>query len=245
MTEEVPAGGVVVAPEEIDARWAGCWHPQEVAALLSGVTVPWYVAAGWALDLFRGEQSREHDDIEIAVPAARFPEIRNRLTGGAGPDSRTAAGGFGTAGFVFDAVGSGRIWEAAPAEVLDVTRQTWLRDRATGAYLLDVFREPHEGDIWLCRRDPAIRLPYSAVIRRTASGIPYPAPELVLLFKAAHTRPKDQRDFDATLPLMSAAQRTALAGFLTRAHPGHIWLTELRRDDPGAPSRGQDTSGAP
>ncbi|MFE2377447.1 nucleotidyltransferase domain-containing protein [Streptomyces sp. NPDC059398] len=222
-SEQIPPGGVVVAPEEIDARWAECWRPEQVASLLSGLTAPWYVAAGWALDLFRGEQSREHDDIEIAVPAGRFPEIRERLTGG---HSR--------GGFAFDAVGSGRIWEAPSAGVLEATHQTWLRDRATGAYLLDVFREPHDGDTWICRRDPAIRLPYSAVIRHTPSGIPYLAPELVLLFKAARTRPKDEQDFTATLPLLSAAQRAALENFLTRAHPGHSWLTALRRATPPA-----------
>jgi hypothetical protein len=31
------------------------------------------MAAGWALDLCRGVQTREHGDIEIAVPAAAFP----------------------------------------------------------------------------------------------------------------------------------------------------------------------------
>jgi hypothetical protein len=30
---------------------------------------PWYVAAGWALELFTGDAAREHDDLEIAVPA--------------------------------------------------------------------------------------------------------------------------------------------------------------------------------
>lgn len=107
MTEQLPAGGVVASPGEIDARWAECWNPRDLASRLAGVTAPWYVAAGWALDLFRGEQSREHDDIEIAVPAARFPEIRAALT--SGPGAQSAAG----AGFTFDAVGSGRIWEGA------------------------------------------------------------------------------------------------------------------------------------
>jgi hypothetical protein len=32
------------------------WHPKVLAQRLAGLPVPWYVAAGWALDLFRGRQ---------------------------------------------------------------------------------------------------------------------------------------------------------------------------------------------
>jgi hypothetical protein len=42
------------------------WHPAVVAERLTGLEIPWYVAAGWALDLFRGAQSRDHEDLEIA-----------------------------------------------------------------------------------------------------------------------------------------------------------------------------------
>ena len=111
------------------------------------------MAAGWALDLFRGTQTREHGDIEIAVPAASFPEVRDRFPG-----------------YAFDAVSSGRIWENATPEVLAATHQTWLRDPATGNYLLDVFREPHDGETWICRRDETIRLPYGEIIHHTATA---------------------------------------------------------------------------
>ncbi len=40
---------------DLEARWANPWRPAEVAARLEGVSTPWYVVAGWALDLFRGE----------------------------------------------------------------------------------------------------------------------------------------------------------------------------------------------
>jgi hypothetical protein len=168
------------------------------------------VAAGWALDLFRGEQTREHGDIEVGVPSARFPEVRERFPR-----------------LVFDAVDSGRIWENAAPEVLADTWQTWLRDPATGHYLLDVFREPHDGDTWICRRDETVRLPYRAVILRTADGIPFLSPEFVLLFKAKHVRPKDQQDFDGTVPRMTSRQRETLAEILGRVHPGHVWLAAL------------------
>lgn len=213
MSEELPAGGVQLSPAEIealDARWSSSWSPGEVAQRLAGITAPWCVAAGWALDLFRGGQTREHGDIEIAIPAVAFPEVRDRFPG-----------------YVFDAVSSGRIWEHAAPEVLDATHQTWLRDPATGNYLLDVFREPHEGETWICRRDATIRFGYSEIIRRTPDGIPYLMPELVLLFKARHARPKDQADFDNTVPLMTPAQRARLSGLLAHVHPGHRWLESL------------------
>jgi hypothetical protein len=213
VSEQLPGGGVELSPAEIealDARWSSCWSPAAVARQLSGIDAPWCVAAGWALDLFRGSQTRPHGDIEIAIPAAGFPEVRARFPG-----------------YVFDGVSSGRIWENAAPEVLAATHQTWLRDPATGNYLLDVFREPHDGGIWICRRDETIRLPYSGIIHRTPDGIPYLAPELVLLFKAKHSRPKDQADFEGTIPHLTTAQRETLAGLLARAHPGHRWLSGL------------------
>jgi hypothetical protein len=44
-----------------------------------------------------------------------------------------------------------------------------------------VFREPHNGVTWICRHDETIRLPCSEIIHHTPGGIPYLAPELVLL----------------------------------------------------------------
>jgi hypothetical protein len=213
VSELLPDGGVELSPAQIDAldaRWSSSWTPNEVARRLSGLDAPWCVAAGWALDLFQGTQTREHGDIEIAIPAARFPEVRSRFPG-----------------YVFDAVSSGRIWEDAAADVLAATHQTWLRDPATDDYLLDVFREPHDGETWICRHDETIRLPYREIIRDTPDGIPYLTPELVLLFKAKHARAKDQADFDQTVPRMTAAQRARLGELLECVYPAHQWLAKL------------------
>ncbi|MER7756465.1 hypothetical protein [Kitasatospora sp. NPDC097643] len=210
MTEELPPGGVPMTEAEAVARWTTAWTPAEVADRLAGVSAPWCVAGGWAVDLFRGRQTRPHGDLEIAVPAAHFPEIRARFPG-----------------FAFDIVSSGHLWEEPAPEVWDLTHQTWLRDPATGEFLLDVFREPHDGPTWICRRDPSIRLPYAEVVRRTPDGIPYLAPELVLLFKAKADRPKDRHDFTGALPLLDDTRRRTLATLLARVHPGHAWLAQL------------------
>jgi hypothetical protein len=53
-------GGLAIA--EINELWEA-WTPSEVAQRMSTVTAPWYVAAGWALELFVGDVIRVHDDL--------------------------------------------------------------------------------------------------------------------------------------------------------------------------------------
>ena len=130
------------------------------------------------------------------------------------------------AGYDLEVVGSGRRWPIdSPA--FDVLNQTWVSEPATGVYRLDIFREPHDGDTWICRRDETIRLPYEQIIRRTPAGIPYLVPEIVLLFKAKHARPKDEADLRGTLPLLDPVARDWLGWALRRAHPGHRWIEML------------------
>jgi hypothetical protein len=186
------------------------WQPEVLGQRLAGLSTPWCVAAGWAIDLFRGRQTREHDDVEIAVPRARFAEIRQRF-----PE------------FDFHVPVDGVLVPATP-DALAAGHQTWALDRAAGRWRFDVFREPHDGDEWICRRDARIRRPYADLIRHDASGLPYLAPEVALLFKAKAPREKDSHDFAGTLPLLDADQRQWLADALDLVHPGHSWLAAVR-----------------
>ena len=203
---------------EPDLSLWDAWRPEQVAALLAGVQAPWFVAAGWAIDLFLGQESREHEDLEIAVPRERFSEIAERLAGFElfVPDG--------------DLTGPGLVWpiDRAPTE-LDGNHQTWVREPVTGRWLLDVFREPSDGDTWIYRRDERIRLPYRDVIERTDDGIPYARPEIVLLFKAKRSvRPKDEVDLEAALPSLEPSRRRWLAEALALAHPDHPWLERIQ-----------------
>ena len=187
------------------------WRPEDVARALAGVEAPWYVAAGWAIDLFLGGERREHEDLEIAAPATRFGEVAEALVE--------------LEPFV---VGQGQATPLAEAsELLDTYHQTWMLDRAAGRWRVDVFREPSDGDTWICRRDEAIRLPYDELIERTAAGVPYVRPEIALLFKAKHAREKDDGDLAAVVPRLAPERRRLLAELLERVHPGHRWLGDL------------------
>jgi hypothetical protein len=93
---------------------------------------------------------------------------------------------------------------------------------------VDVFREPHDGETWICRRHEAIRRPYADVIEVSGTGIPYLAPEIVLLFKAKNDRDKDRLDLRTALPRMDAERRAWLGASLRLVHPGHPWLRDVR-----------------
>lgn len=63
---------------------AGRWRPTsptELAAWLEHVTVPWAFAGGWALDLWAGQQSRAHSDIEVTCLRADLEALLATLPG--------------------------------------------------------------------------------------------------------------------------------------------------------------------
>jgi hypothetical protein len=161
--------------------------------------------------LFLGHQSRTHDDVEIGVPADRFPEIRHALRA-----------------LEFVVVGDGRAWPLSD-ETLLRHRQTWVRD-PRGPWRLDVVRERWQGGTWISGRDERIRMPGSELIALSDEGVPYVQPEVALLFKAKATRPKDERDFDHVLPALNRRRREWLHHALTLVHPGHRWLRALTLD---------------
>jgi hypothetical protein len=198
----------VTEPLDVDLDAWDAWSPQEAARHLETLAAPWYVIAGWALDLFLGRQTREHADLEIGVPEHRFAEVREVLSG-----------------FELVAVGDGRAWPLSE-ESLATHRQTWVREPG-GPWRVDVMREPWAGDTWICRRDPTIRQQAASLISRTAAGIPYVQPEVVLLFKAKHVSPKDELDLATVLPHLDSRRRSWLRDALTRVHPGHAWIESL------------------
>lgn len=191
-------------------RW-NAWSPAQAAALLDGVDVPWWVAGGWALDLWRGRRTRAHADLEICVPRAGWTAVRERV---AGHELWCAHNG------ELRPLPAGA---PAPSEC----RQVWVFERAADAWRLDVMLDPGSRREWVSHRDDRLRRPLGEAVGRTPEGIPYLRPEIVLLLKAKHRRPKDEADLDACLPLLDGAARAWLADALALLHPGHPWQARV------------------
>jgi hypothetical protein len=190
------------------------WTPEDLAERFDGVAARWYVVAGQAIDLFLGETTRPHHDIEIGVAADDFESIRRRVHG-----------------FDLEVIGRGddgvtRRWSLDSA-AFDRHFQTWVKDRASLAYRLDIFRDPHDDDHWICRRDRSIRRSYSDVIKHSDRGVPYLAPEVCLLFKAKSAGDKDHLDFSRVLPRLTALQRSWLRENLQTLYGEHPWVFAL------------------
>ncbi|UDF30205.1 UNVERIFIED_ORG: hypothetical protein LHK14_02430 [Roseateles sp. XES5] len=192
------------------------WRPRDLQRRLAGITRPWCVVGGWALDLWHGRETRVHEDLEFTILRGDFPVFRAALS-----DLR------------FHAVGDGRVAPLAaddrpPAGIA----QVWGEDVAAGCFRVDMMLEEGTAETWVYKRDPAIRHPRAAMIRVSAEGIAFLAPEAVLLFKAKYRRDKDEADFARALPGLDAAARGWLGAAIARAHPDHAWLEALEAYSP-------------
>jgi hypothetical protein len=86
--------------------------------------------------------------------------------------------------------------------------------------------ETNNGD-WLFRRNPAVARSLRTLGTTTNDGVPYIAPEILLLFKAKHPRPKDEQDFNGVIAKLESPSRDWLRTAISATHPDHPWLRRL------------------
>jgi hypothetical protein len=192
----------------------GDWQPAEprdAASWLAGVSAPWWIAGGWAIDSFLGRTSRPHADLDVGLLRRDFVAVRAALT-------------------------DWEIYEAKDGTLALVARDVapragvsslWCRRAGSSRWMLEIMLDDSAGDCWIYRREPRVFRPIAEIVLRGGDGIPYLAPELQLLYKARGTRPKDEADFANALPLLDDRARAWLKGALLRTQPSHAWLRRL------------------
>jgi hypothetical protein len=191
------------------------WDPaplSEVASLFSAAAVPWWVAGGYAIELAVGRAFRDHADVDVLVLRRDQLVVQEALAS--------------WEWWAADPPGTLRPWrrgELLPPGVDDV----WCRPSASAPWRIQVMLDEAEGDEWVSRRNPAVRRALTGLGDVSADGIPYLRPEVQLFAKARDTRPKDEQDFAAALPVLDASRRQWLADALRTTFGAHPWLDRL------------------
>jgi hypothetical protein len=186
-------------------------HPRACAPWFSALTAPWWIAGGWALDLFAGAQSRPHADLDLGILRRDTRAVLEAL-----PSWEVFEADAG----VLVRLGAGRM----PRERVN---SLWCRQSGDAAWSFELLLDESAGDFWIFRREREIRAPLEKIIRRSAEGLPYLAPEIQLLYKARDRRPRDDADFERIAPRIDRDARAWLARALARVDPGHPWLQVL------------------
>jgi hypothetical protein len=182
-----------------------------VTRLFDDFSGVWVVCGGWALDLFIGRQTREHEDLDVAIDSGAQHLVHAQL-----------------AGWRLSAKLKRASLRWSPGMQLG-----WPEYEITA--LCRGHRPSHFHVILNDLYDDTWRLPMYAGLERTAphwrlytdDGIPFVAPEVALLDKNRMHRPKDESDLQAALELMDAEQRAWLRGALERFAPRDPWIARL------------------
>jgi putative redox protein len=191
-----------------------------VCRFMEGWPGPWWVGGGWAIDLWAGGVSREHEDVEICVPREDQAFLREFV-----PDWQSFS------------PKNGRWTPLKGGELLEPPEFMWqLRRTADTEVTVEgmpprwefLLNEVEAGE-WVFPHDASIRLPLEQLVVPSPLGPPVMAPEIVLLHKAfQRPRPKDDHDFLWANDRFTTAQRAWLRGHLRRLLPEHRWLAKLR-----------------
>jgi GrpB-like predicted nucleotidyltransferase (UPF0157 family) len=220
-------------------REARAWHIAqtgfapvlEVAKLFASYRAEWMVSSGWCLDVWLGESSRTHHDIDVVIWRDEQSELKRLLLENGWNAQVVTDDGY-KSWFEMD----------TPLE-LPIT-QVHARKRSGDAHdlrstqFLDFLISERNATDWWWRDNNGITMPLEQVHRSSSLpglnlSIPILAPEIALFFKArAVMREKDELDFGHALPKLEAAQRDWLKRSLTQKLEtlelnDHPWLARL------------------
>lgn len=197
-------------------RWEPLTPPQLVALFRRHeIQQPWWIAGGYAIELFVGHTIRLHADIDVLLLRRDQRVVHDVL---AGWDIQAA-----------DPPGKLRPWTAAeilPEHVHDI----WCRENASAPWRLQFMIDAADGQQWHSRRDRRVTRPVGLLGCRTREGWPYLSPEVQLHYKAkpVDQRAKDEIDFAAALPHLAEPARRWLDHALSLTDPAHHWRNALR-----------------
>lgn len=186
--------------------------PADVRQWLDNASATWWIAGGWALDLFCGRRTRDHADMDVACFREDLGEVRAAL------EDWT----------IYTAYQGSLTLLGSTSDPGHEIHSLWCRPEGATEWWLELMLDERDGQDWVFRRSPQIRRPARDLVLRDADGTPYLRPEVQLLYKAKSHRARDDDDFRVILPRLDERANRWLQGALGRCEPHHPWLHELR-----------------
>jgi hypothetical protein len=186
-------------------------RPSEAASLLGlSDTSWWWIAGGYAIEIFVGRPLRDHGDLDVLVMRADQLRIQAALDGW---DL-----------YAVDPPGELRPWQLGE-QLTQPVHDIWCRRTPAAPWSIQFMLDESTGLDWHSRRAGAVTRPLHSLGYQTNDGWPVLAPEVQLFYKATGVkiRAKDQFDFDATLPLLDPQARRWLDNALAMNAPNHPW----------------------
>ncbi|MDF1606480.1 hypothetical protein [Nocardioides sp. YIM 152315] len=203
------------AEEDAFMALYGAWEPMSpptFAREMEGFDRPWWVVGGWAIEAATGYR-REHEDTDVSILACDVPAFVEFMKG---------------RWHVWNNVGGvlhplGERWPT----VDEPRSQLWLREHAAAPWIVDMPLTPDAEGRWTNKVLADHVDDVDNVTWVADDGIRYLLPEIVLVYKARLRRKKDEPDFDATLPTLTADRRAWMRTSLEALVPDHHWLKRL------------------
>jgi hypothetical protein len=157
----------------------GPWDPMPpelLAGLLAVCGARWIVAGGRAARA--GAPPRHHGDTDVVIRATDFEAIRAVMVD-----------------WHLWEVDDGALKPLLPGVALTPDcEELWVRREASQPWRFELLldRQSTDGE-WVYKRDARVRLPWDEAVH-AVDGVEYLRPEVALLYKAKHNRPKDRAD---------------------------------------------------
>ena len=182
-------------------------YPTVAADLLRHVRVEWWIAGGWAIELFVRREVRDHSDLEIGCFRPDLGKVVAQLSGW---DLMVARDGH---------LNPCRAASLAEPDIHSI----WCRPSGSAYWVLEILVEDRNAADWIYRRDAWIRRPVGQVMARSEEEMLYLRPEIQLLYKSKSPRPKDDVDFIVAWPLLEAEAKAWLANTVSSVSPSCGW----------------------
>ncbi len=187
----------------------------EVARLMDGFDHPWWFAGGWAIELFVGRPLREHGDLEIGIWRDDQMALREHFSRWRWDTAITV-----------DGAGQWVPWNIGEWMELPNFQLKANRIDDSSQELEFMLNDASDGQFRF-RRQPSITLSVDKIVGQSREGLPHLVPEVQLLYKAKHHRPKDESDFAAAVEFMSIDQRQWLKSALQSWNADDPWIARL------------------